>query len=99
MNRAKFMALSFRNQPWQTPFLPWPFPQPQKEANTSQTPAEYVKITTSFIGNFTAFQHYMDGYGLQGMHAATHLVGPSEHQNSLVVYDTDCALHRALEVT
>lgn len=26
----------------------------------------------------------MDGYGLQGMHAATHVVGPSGHRNSLV---------------
>jgi hypothetical protein len=49
-------------------------------------------ITTSFIGNFTAFQYYMDGYGLEGMHGATHIVG---RQISLVMYghyDADCAL-------
>jgi len=64
---------NFSLTPWETPLLPWPFPFPHKEANITQTPAEYVKITTSFIGNYTAFQHYMDGYGLQGMHAATHV--------------------------
>jgi tyrosinase len=79
------MTLDFRNQPWDTPLFPWPFLLPQKEANVTQTPAEYVKITTSFIGNYTAFQHYMDGYGLQGMHGATHVVGHSRQQISLVV--------------
>jgi tyrosinase len=58
--------------PWETPLFSWPFPFPQKEANTTTTPAEYVKITTSFNGNLTAFQYYMDGHSLQGMHGAIH---------------------------
>jgi tyrosinase len=61
-------------QPFETQIFPWTFNLPDKEANTTQTAAEYIKITTSFIGNFTAFQAYMDGFRAEGLHNAAHLV-------------------------
>jgi tyrosinase len=72
--------VNLRNQPFETPFLPWPFNLPNKEANTTQTAAEYIKLTTSFIGNYTAFQSYMDGFRAEGMHGATHMVCHSGQQ-------------------
>jgi tyrosinase len=55
--------------------LPWPFNEPDKEANITQTAAEYTKLITGFTGNYTAFQWYMDGFRAEGMHGATHMVG------------------------
>jgi hypothetical protein len=43
-------------------------------SNTTQTTEEYIKLTTSFTGNFTAFHAYMDGFHAEGMHGATHMV-------------------------
>jgi tyrosinase len=57
--------------------LPWPFNLPEKEGNSTQTTAEYVKLTTSFTGNFTAFHAYMDGFRAEGVHPAAHMVGRS----------------------
>jgi len=57
--------------------LPWPFNLPEKEGNSTQTTAEYVKLTTSFAGNFTAFHAYMDGFRAEGVHPAAHMVGRS----------------------
>ena len=61
-------------QPFESQIFPWMFNLPEKEANATQTTAEYIKLTTSFIGNFTAFQSYMDGFRAEGLHNAAHLV-------------------------
>jgi tyrosinase len=65
-----FSVLSFHNQPFETQIFPWVFNLPDKEANTTQTAQEYIKLTTTFTGNFTAFQAYMDGFRAEGMHRA-----------------------------
>jgi hypothetical protein len=57
------------------------FNLPEKEANATQTVEEYIKLTTSFIGNFTAFQAYMDGFRAEGLHNAAHLVGQFQNTN------------------
>ena len=73
---GNFKLLNFRNKPWLN-FTLAPY-QPvagrEKETNFTQTVAEFVKFTTSFIGDYAAFQFYSDGYSLQGVHGATHLV-------------------------
>jgi hypothetical protein len=85
--------LGLLNQPWETPAFPWPFSMPEKEANATQTTAEYIKLTTSFIGNFTAFQAYMDGFSLEGMHPAAHIVRHFGIANYFFFADdADCAL-------
>jgi len=70
---AHHIQRNYSLRPFETPFLPWSFNLPNKEANATQTAAEYIKLTTSFIGNYTAFQSYMDGFRAEGMHGATHM--------------------------
>jgi hypothetical protein len=38
----------------------------------------YIKLITSFTGNFTAFHAYMDDFRAEGMHGATHMVSRCE---------------------
>ena len=77
---SEFLIVNPHYQPWETQFFSWPFNLPEKEGNVTQTTAEYVKLTTGFTGNFTAFQAYMDGFRLEGMHPAAHIVRHSTQQ-------------------
>lgn len=40
----------------------------------TQTKAEWDKIRTSFVGDYAAFQAYVDGHRAEGLHNAAHLV-------------------------
>jgi tyrosinase len=81
---SEFLILNLHYQPWETQVFSWPFDLPEKEGNLTQTAAEYLKLTTGFTGNFTAFQAYMDGFRLQGMHPAAHIVRHSRQQLTIV---------------
>ncbi|KIM81626.1 hypothetical protein PILCRDRAFT_8665 [Piloderma croceum F 1598] len=70
---AHHIQRNYTLRPFEIQIFPWTFNLPNKEANTTQTTAEYIKLTTSFIGNFTAFQAYMDGFRAEGLHNAAHL--------------------------
>jgi len=70
---AHHIQRNYTLRPFETQIFPWVFDLPAKEANTTQTTAEYIKLTTSFTGNFTAFQAYLDGFRAEGLHNAAHL--------------------------
>lgn len=71
---SNFDILFVNFQPFEQQIFPWQFNFPRKEANTTQTPAEWKKIVTSFTGNYTAFQAYIDGFRAEGLHNAAHIV-------------------------
>lgn len=89
MSFPRSELVNLRYQPWETQFFPWTFNMPNKEGNATQTTAEYIKLTTGFIGNFTAFQSYMDGSHLEGMHPAAHIVRHSKQQLPIFADDAD----------
>ncbi|KAF9507192.1 hypothetical protein BS47DRAFT_1377967 [Hydnum rufescens UP504] len=64
---------NYTPRPFEIQRFPWVFDLPQKEANSTQTPAEWKKMVTSFVGNYTAFQAYVDGFRAEGVHTSTHL--------------------------
>ena len=53
---------------------PFTFPKRDFEANTTQTPKEWKKLVTGYVGNYTAFQYAVDGVRAEGLHNAAHLV-------------------------
>ncbi|KAG8912100.1 hypothetical protein FRC03_007302 [Tulasnella sp. 419] len=60
------------------PFLeqvhfPLDFADPNKYANVTATPEQIEYILSSFVGDFAAFQGYMEGQRFQGIHNAMHL--------------------------
>ncbi|KDQ13283.1 hypothetical protein BOTBODRAFT_66799 [Botryobasidium botryosum FD-172 SS1] len=59
--------------PFETQIFPFSFNLPYKDANDTQTLDEWNKIITSFVGNYTAFQEYVDGVRAEGLHNAAHL--------------------------
>jgi len=68
-------------RPFETQIFPWKFNLPDKEANSTQTTAEYIKLTTGFTGNFTAFQAYIQGFRAEGLHSAAHLSAGGDLSN------------------
>ena len=62
-------------QPWTMDILPGVhFNEPEKFAVTAFTPDQVKYIITHFVGNYTKFQSYMDGFRAEGMHNAAHLM-------------------------